>query len=417
MRDHVDIMAPALANLYNKSMKEGVVPSDWKEANVTPIFKKGSKSDPGNYRPVSLTSIPCRVMEACMRDRIVKHLEQNNLVSPSQHRFMRRKSCTTNLLEFLERVTSEVDQGHDMDVVYLDFSKAFDKVPHKRLLAKLKAHSIDGQVLRWIREWLDGRKQRTVLNRESSPWQEVLSGVPQGSVLGPLAFVIFINDIDATSRDISMISKFADDTKCGQTINSVSDVNKLQECLNNLTDWADRWGMAFNVAKCKVLHVGRTNEGAKYSMNGAELASTEEERDIGVRVTADMKPSRQCKEAAQRASGVLGQISRAFHYRDKKTFLQLYKQYVRPHLEFAVPAWSPWTVADIGVLERVQERAVKMISGLTGKTYEERIAELGMPSLELRRVHFDLVQVYKIIRGQDNVDLTTWFELVGNEPA
>merc|ERR1711917_13188 len=119
-------------------------------------------------------------MEACIRDKIVKHLEQNRLINPSQHGFMRRKSCTTNFLEFLERVTSEVDRGHAMDIIYLDFSKAFDKVPHKRLLEKMKAHSIDGNVLHWIREWLDGRQQRTVLNGECSPWQEVLSGVPQG---------------------------------------------------------------------------------------------------------------------------------------------------------------------------------------------------------------------------------------------
>ena len=282
---------------------------------------------------------------------------------------------------------------------------------------KIRAHHISGNIHRWIERWLDGRRQRTVLNGEASDWRPVLSGVPQGSVLGPLAFVIFINDIDETSKDISILNKFADDTKCGQVINSVGDVERLQECLNRLTDWADRWGMAFNVAKCKVLHVGRSNEKATYTMNGVQLSSTEEERDIGVKVSANLKPSKQCSEAAQRAAGVLSQISRAFHYRDKKTFLQLYKQYVRPHMEFAVPAWSPWSVADKEVLERVQERAVKMISGLKGTTYEERLAELGMPSLEMRRTHYDLVQVYKIINRKDNVNPSTWFELVGTEPA
>ena len=417
LRDFADELAPVLAMLYNKSMEEGEVPEDWRTANVTPIFKKGSKGDPGNYRPVSLTSVPCRVMEAIIRDEVVKHLDSNQLINNTQHGFMQRKSCTTNLLVFLEKLTTEVDLGNNLDVVYLDFAKAFDKVPHRRLMEKMQAHHIRGNVHRWIERWLEGRSQRTVLNGEASSWRPVLSGVPQGSVLGPLAFVIFINDIDEASRNISIISKFADDTKCGQIINGDSDVQKLQECLNNLTDWADKWGMAFNVAKCKVLHIGRSNAGAKYTMNGAELSSTEEERDIGVRITANLKPSRQCNEAARRAAGVLGQISRSFHYRDKKTFLQLYKQYVRPHMEFAVPTWSPWTVADKEVLEKVQERAIRMISGLKGETYEERLAELGMPSLELRRVHYDLVQVYKIIRGKDNVDPSTWFELVGNEPA
>ena len=416
LREHADIMAPALADLYNKSMREGAVPSDWKKANVTPIFKKGSKTDPGNYRPVSLTSIPCRVMEACMRDKIVQHLEQNRLINPSQHGFMRRKSCTTNLLEFLERVTSEVDRGHAMDIIYLDFSKAFDKVPHKRLLEKMKAHSIDGNVLHWIREWLDGRQQRTVLNGECSPWQEVLSGVPQGSVLGPLAFVIFINDIDEMAEEVSVMNKFADDTKCGNVIKSEIDILALQKCLDNLVKWTEKWGMDFNVKKCKVMRVGKSDHPPNYSMKGIPLSETKEEKDIGVMVQADLKPSRQCTTAAARATSVLSQISRAFHYRDRKTFVQLYKQYVRPHLEFAVPAWSPWSVGDREALEKVQERAVRMVSGLTGKTYHERLQEIGLLTLEKRRDQFDLVQVYKIVAGKEDVESSTWFNLTGPAP-
>ena len=249
-------------------------------------------------------------------------------------------------------------------------------------------------------------------------WGDVGSGVPQGSVLGPLAFVIFINDIDFfLILLITIMNKFADDTKLGNVIVDQSDIDNLQKCLDELVEWAEVWGMEFNVDKCKVMHIGRTNPRADYSMNGVVLKTTESERDIGVKVQSNLRPSLQCSEAAQRANAVLGQLSRSFHYRDRRTFVKLYIQYVRPHLEFAVPAWSPWTQGDRDILERVQKRAIKMVSGLRGRTYEDRLSELGLLSLEDRRVQFDLTQTFKIIRGFDNVKYQTWFELVGLNPG
>ena len=281
-----------------------------------------------------------------------------------------------------------------MDLIYLDFSKAFDKVPHRRLMEKIRAHSIDGRLHQWISRWLEGRTQRTVLNGEHSEWREVMSGVPQGSVLGPLAFVIFINDIDDATGAIDLMNKFADDTKCGHVIKDENDITILQNCLDGLLEWTAKWGMEFNVKKCKVMRVGKSELPLHYTMNGTKLAVTEEEKDIGVMVQSNLKPSKQCTVAAHRANAVLGQITRSFHYRDKRVFMKLYKQYVRPHLEFAVQAWSPWSVADKAILEKVQERAVRMVSGLKGRTYEERLGELDLPSLELRRRHFDMAQVY-----------------------
>ena len=363
---NADALAPALSMIFNDSLQSGVVPKDWKLANVTPIFKKGSKGNPGNYRPVSLTSIACKIMESCMRDQIVTHLVDNFLIRDSQHGFMRNKSTTTNLLEFLETLTSEQDQGLAIDVVYLDFAKAFDKVPHRRLLEKFRAHSIEGKVLDWIEDWLAGRKQRTVLNGATSDWSDVWSGVPQGSVLGPLAFIIYINDIDLVCMMIKLLKKFADDTKAANTIRTDQDVKDLQLCLDNLVDWADTWGMQFNVSKCKIMHVGRSNPRAEYTMSGTRLETTESERDIGVKIHQSLRPSTQCREAASRANVVLGQITRAFHFRDRSTFVKLYKQYVRPHLEFSVPAWSPWTQGDSETLERIQKRAVRMIPACRG---------------------------------------------------
>jgi hypothetical protein len=189
------------------------------------------------------------------------------------------------------------------------------------------------------------------------------------------------------------LKKFADDTKLGQIIEQASDAVELQATLNRLCDWATTWGMAFNVQKCHVMHVGRNNPCAEYTMNGIKLAATEMERDVGVVVSSDLKQAEQCRKAAQTAGAVLGQIHRAFHYRDRYTYLNLYKQYVRPHLEFAAPAWAPWNRGDIACLEKIQERAVEAVSGLRGRTYSERLKELDLPSLEERRREADMVQV------------------------
>ena len=164
--------------MFRRSLAEGVVPADWKKANVTPIFKKGSKGDPGNYRPVSLTSVACKIMESVLRDAITEHLERNHLISGSQHGFFKGRSCATNLLEFLEKAMLAADEGKAMDVVFLDFAKAFDKVPREQLLKKLQAHGIRRNLLHWVSEWLTGRTQCVLLNGEVSSWIEVLSGVP-----------------------------------------------------------------------------------------------------------------------------------------------------------------------------------------------------------------------------------------------
>jgi len=212
------------------SFDTGVVPDDWKTANVCPIFKKGSKSQIGNYRPVSLTSQICKVFETVICDAIVLHLKSNGLLDHSQHGFRKGGSCISNLLEFLDYVTKNLDNRNSVDVIiYLDFAKDFDKVPHCPLLEKINKHGISGKVLNWLREWLRGRKQRVCINGHFSSWTAVTSGVPQGSVLGPVLFLIFINDID--SNLLCAISKFADDTKLSNAINCNKDMDQLQSDL------------------------------------------------------------------------------------------------------------------------------------------------------------------------------------------
>ena len=406
------VLSPALATIFNTSLCEGQVPEDWKRANVTPIFKKGSKADPGNYRPVSLTSVCGKLLERIIKDRVVHHLLENDLILPSQHGFMPNKSCVTNLLEFLETVTSAVDDGSPFDIIFLDFAKAFDKVPTAPLLAKLQAMGIGGQLLSWISEWLSNRQQRVVLNGEASTWSDVTSGVPQGSILGPLLFIIYINDIDLVLHLIEVIKKFADDTKLGNRSATAEQREALQLALDQITSWADKWGMQFNVKKCKVMYVGHGNIKQPYVMNGHVLEETSEERDVGVVVSNTLKPGPQCARAARTAAAVLGQITRAFQYRDRHVFIRLYKQYVLPHLEFSVQAWSPWTEADKEVLEKVQERAISMVAGLKGRTYEERLVELNMDSLEERRYKADMTLVFKMIHGFSRVNPGHWFNHV-----
>lgn len=208
-------------------------------ANVSPIYKKGSKEDPGNYRPISLTSSAGKLVESVIVMYIVEFLEVNNLILDSQHGFRRGRSCLTNLLEFFNDILFQYDRTRAVDVVYLDFKKAFDKVPHKRLMMKLYALGIRGNLHVWIDNWLTGRRQRVVLNGCCSEWQPVTSGVPQGSVLGPILFLIYINDLDLNIT--STLMKLADDTKIGNKVDTSQGIQVLQNDLQLLEEWSVKW--------------------------------------------------------------------------------------------------------------------------------------------------------------------------------
>ena len=415
LRSISDSIAVPLATIFKRSLDEGVVPEDWRLANVTPIYKKGGKSKVGNYRPVSLTAIICKLMEGIIKDAVTRHLLANDLLAHSQHGFMQRKSCLTNLLEYLDELTRLVDEGHNVDVVYLDFSKAFDKVAHVRLLRKLEAVGVGGAVLDWIRAWLNDRKQRVVLNGNASGWLPVLSGVPQGSVLGPLLFIVFINDIDSYVPG-SSIYKFADDTKVLNVVDTEAERDHLQSNLEKLIVWAESSQMVFNADKCKVLHFGKHNQRFSYTMGGyapagTVLAEDSQEKDVGVIIHESLKPSAQCAKAASKAKQVLGQMARSITLRDKVTWPKLYRTYVRPHLEYGVQAWNPWTQADITVLEKVQEQAMRYVSGANSSVYEERLCELGLLSLKERRHRGDMIQVWKYLHHKQDVDPAALFNL------
>jgi len=293
-----DELSLPLSIIFQQSFDTGQVREDWKLAVVSPIFKKGKKSDPGNYRPVSLTSVPCKIMEAMIKTELTKYLETTGIVSDCQHGFTKGRSCLTNLLETFEAWTRILEGGHGIDVVFLDFRKAFDSVSHKKLIMKLQAYGIDEKMINWIENYLTGKSMAVRVNGKLSSWATVLSGVPQGSVLGPLLFLLFVNELPAWI--INSMMMFADDAKIWTKISSKSDSESLQEDLNKLIIWSQTWLLKFHPEKCKVMHIGHqinTTYNMTDSGKSVQLNPTREEKDLGVYIVDSLKPSLQCIKA------------------------------------------------------------------------------------------------------------------------
>ncbi len=384
--------------LFQKSIDEGYLPSIWKDANVTPIFKnKGDKSLPSNYRPVSLTSIICKILETIIKDEVLDHLKRNNLLYKYQHAFVGERSCSTQILEAVNNWTSFLEQGDTVDTIYLDFAKAFDSVPHQRLLKKIKALGIEGKVLDWIAAFLSDRRQRVIVNGCASDWSDVASGVPQGSVIGPILFIIFINDMP--NQITNFISLFADDAKLYGKSSTQAQRRGLQDDLNTLQQWSDTWKLSFNPNKCTALHLGRNNLQQNYVMlspSGAvTLENTTCEKDLGVLIDNELTFDNHISTAVKKANTKLAMIRRTFTFMDKKMLTQLYTSLVRPILEYGNVIWSPHLQRHIRQIEGVQHRATKMLSSLANLDYVERLKELNLPTLSYRRMRGDVIEMFK----------------------
>ncbi|KAK4824361.1 LOW QUALITY PROTEIN: hypothetical protein QYF61_014021 [Mycteria americana] len=352
LRELADVIARLLSITFEKSWRSGHIPEDWKKANVNRIYKKGLKEDPGNYRPISLTSVPGKVMKRILLWPIISQMKHT--IGKSQHGFTKGKSCLTNLIAFYDQVTCLVDVGRAVNVVYLDFFKAFDMVSHNVLLEKLMS---------------------------------------SGLILGPALFNIFISDLDDGIK--CTLVKFADDTKLSWTLQK-GESHGEQKDLDRPEEWANKNLMKFNKDKCKVFHLGKHNPGGQHRLGSTQLGSSSVERDLGVLVDNKLNMSEQCAAAAKQANRMLGCINKGITSRDKELSHSTQRL---PHLEYCVQFWSLLYKNDADRLERVQRRDTKMIKGLGSLPYKERLRELGLFSLEKTRLRGDLITMFQYLKG------------------
>ena len=401
--------------IFKSSVETGQLPKVWKNANITAIYKKGDKKEAGNYRPVSLTCIVCKVLESIIREKIVDHMNTYKLFSKKQFGFLSGRSTMLQLLKVLDRWTEILDNGNCIDVAYCDFMKAFDTVPHQRLLHKLRMYGIGPKYIKWLSAFLVGREQRVIVKGEPSTKRSVTSGIPQGSVMGPILFVLYINDLPEALKFGSELYLYADDTKVFREICSQDDCITLQRDIKLMQEWSEKWLLKFHPEKCKTMRIGRSKVidfeyKLKESMNPME--KSEAEKDVGVVIDENLNFERHMNEKINKANAVLGAIRRTFQYLDKITFKMLYTSMVRPILEYANPVWCPYKLKHVDMLENVQRRATKLIPGMKDMSYSERLEKLNLPSLSYRRHRGDLIEVYKILTDKYDREVSSnFFEL------
>ncbi|MEM7106546.1 MAG: reverse transcriptase family protein [Bacteroidota bacterium] len=408
-------LAVPLQIIFSESFNSGTLPQQWKTATITPVYKgKGSKTAASSYRPISLTSVACKLMERVMKNLISDFLLENNILSKHQHGFLSSKSTETQLLECVNDWTKHIDAKIGIDVFYLDISKAFDTVSHPKLCKKLEFYGIRGKFLSWIYDFLKGRTQRVKVDGILACESGVVSGVPQGSVLGPLLFLLYINDIVGVCKN-SNVKLFADDSKVYFKCKDHSDYVRLHSDVESVLKWMDANQLSVAVEKCSVLHVGGSavNPSRSYQVNGIDIPPVNQIKDLGVKISSDLKFSSHCTELATKAFQRSNLFFKCFRCRDPSFLTAAFKTYIRPILEYSSTVWNPYLQKDIALIESVQRRFTKRIPGFSRNSYYEHLDFSNLDTLELRRLRADLCMCYKIV-CKGLLDFNEFFQLPNN---
>ena len=419
-------LAYPLSKLFKISYNTGIIPKEWKEACVVPVHKKGSKSDVENYRPISLTCLIMKIQEKVVRDHIMEKCK--HLIDPNQHGFLPAKSCTTQMLDYNESISLSVENNIQIDVVYFDFSKAFDSVHHDTLLSKLRNQfGINGRLLKYLENYLKGREQCVVVGGCKSEMRLVTSGVPQGSILGPLLFVLFINDIADDISEGTNVALYADDTKIWRDVHSWDDHEILQRDIDVLSLWSLRNKMKFHPDKCKVLSVNSHYVNPfhsiyafpcavlQYTLGGSPLVFVSFEKDLGVIVTDRLRWDDHCNGRLNVASSKLGLLKRVCAFtNNQEQKRQLYQAIVKSQFEHCCVVWRPTTDTMLNKFESKQRKSVKWILNEEDHHYNDfeylcRLRDLKLLPMKYHFMVRDLIMFHKIYYDMCCVKLPSYY--------
>ena len=394
-------IAPFLTMLFQTSINTGILPIDWRSANVTGVFKKGDRHDANNYRPVSLTSVTCKLLEHIVHKHLIIHYEQHKILSDLNHGFRKHYSCDTQLITTLEDLTKSFDKKTQVDIAVLDFSKAFDKVPHRELLHKIERYGVKGSILNWIRSFLCERTMKVVVDGSSSREVPVVSGVPQGTVLGPLLFLSHINDLPSVVS--SHVRLFADDCLVYREIKCFEDHHALQKDLAALEVWSKDWGMQFNASKCVILSQN-SKSSYFYRIDNQILKNVESTPYLGVEISNDLQWKAHISKTVAKANSTLGLLKRNLKHCPEECKKAAYVAMVRSKLEYGCMIWDPHQQKDIDALERVQRNAARFIKNdyhtRTPGCVTNMLDELQLEPLKERRKTKRLQMFTKIVENQ-----------------